>query len=73
MMGFAPLTTGRNDLKRDAPTDLDVYAMWEFGEPSARPLLAWRPSCPEGSATRDAPAEVGLLRRLTQAIASFLL
>ena len=73
MMGFAPLTSGRSPGKREAPSDVDSYAQREFGEPNARWLLAWNPSSSEESETRDSPEDGGgLLRRLTQAIASFL-
>ena len=73
VMGFAPLTRGRAPEKREAPTEVDAYAQREFGEPNARWLLAWTPSSIEESETRDTPEEgVGLLRRLTRAIASFL-
>jgi hypothetical protein len=72
MISVALLTTGQTDLRRAAPTELDLYAQLEFGEPNARSLLAWSRSSPEASEACDAPADVGLLRRLTQAIASFL-
>jgi len=71
-MGFAPLTSGRAPERREAPSDVDSYAQREFGEPSARWLLAWTHSSNEESETSDSPANGGFLRRLTQAIASFL-
>jgi len=71
-MGFAPLTSGRSPGKREAPSDVDSYAQREFGEPNARWLLAWTSSSAEEPEMSESPADVGLFRRLTQAIASFL-
>ncbi|HLB68599.1 MAG TPA: hypothetical protein VJN63_09085 [Thermoplasmata archaeon] len=53
-------------------SDADRYVRWEYGAPDATWLL-WAHQAPhEADPPCETPSNEGLLRRLTQALASFL-
>ena len=69
-MRFAVALAG---LKRDQATDLDRYARYEYGDREATWLLfEWIHQCRAADASCDSENNGGLLRRLTQAIASIM-
>jgi len=58
-------------MKRDL-TDADRYVRREYGGPDANWLLLTSQATPAPGSTGAAPSSERLLRRITQAIASFL-
>ena len=62
----------RSDPMRRDLSNADRYVRWEYGDPDATWLLLATQSSPPAASNCIAPARERLLRRITQAVASFL-